>query len=370
MARNEMLSAPGAAKEVRLFGFDVHDAEAAYEVGDSLGVWPANSDELVSEWLAATALDGRRVIEIDDGEMTLAQALRTHYDITRVGTDLLTFLAAHHPSPRLAKLLRRDNRNELARYLWDRQTVDVLRDFPVRTDLVDWLGTLKRLQPRQYSICSSPLVSPHEVQLTVGVVRYGDPAAREGGAGPGAIRRGGVCSTFLADRCRDTMVPVFLHRTPHFRPPLDPNAAMIMVGPGTGIAPFRGFLQERQALGCRGRNWLFFGEQHATSNFYYRGELEEMFRTGFLTRLDLAFSRDQRERIYVQHRMIEHGAELWSWLADGAHLYVCGDADRMARDVDETLLTIAQVHGHLDADGARAFKKQLIAEKRYVRDIY
>jgi sulfite reductase alpha subunit-like flavoprotein len=345
---------------VRLFGFDLSELDATYETGDALGVWPANSDALVAEWLAATGLNGQRIIELDDRELPLAQALRSHYNITKVSTDLLNFIAAGNGNQRLAKLLRRDNRNELDRYLWDRQAVDVLRDFPVRADLVDWLGTLKKLQPRQYSISSSPLVSPDEVQLTVGVVRYGDPAAR----------RGGVCSTFLADRCQDAAAPVFLQRAPHFRPPLDPNAPMIMVGPGTGIAPFRGFLHERRALGCRGHNWLFFGDQHAADNFYYRAELEDMFRTGFLTRLDLAFSRDQRERIYVQHRMIEHGAELWGWLQDGGHLYICGDATRMARDVDDALLTIARVHGRLDTDDALAFKKRLLAEKRYVRDVY
>ncbi|MFE3544017.1 molybdopterin-dependent oxidoreductase [Nocardia sp. NPDC059177] len=362
LMRNEILSAPGSPKEVRRFGFDLHDLDAGYEVGDSLGVLPANGSGLAEEWLAATGLDGRRVLELDDRELTLAEALRTHFDITKVSQDLLGFIADRNPHPQLAKLLRRDNRNELANYLWDRQAVDVLRDFPVRTDLVDWLSTLKKLQPRQYSISSSPLTTPDEVQLTVGVVRYGDPVGD-------AARRGGVCSTFLADRA-GAEVPIFLQRAPHFRPPLDPNAPMIMVGPGTGIAPFRGFLHQRRALGATGRNWLFFGDQHAAQNFYYRTELEDMFRSGFLTRLDLAFSRDQRERIYVQHRMIEHGAELWSWLRDGAHFYVCGDAARMAKDVDDTLLRIAQIHGKLDEAGALAFKKQLVAEKRYVRDVY
>ncbi|MFE6919970.1 molybdopterin-dependent oxidoreductase [Nocardia sp. NPDC057663] len=362
LMRNETLSAPGSPKEVRRFGFDLHDLAASYEVGDSLGVLPANGTELVEEWLTATGLDGRRVIELDDRELTLAEALRTHYDITKVSQDLLGFIAERNPHPQLAKLLRRDNRNELANYLWDRQAIDVLHDFPVRTDLVDWLGALKKLQPRQYSISSSPLTTPDEVQLTVGVVRYGDPVGD-------SARRGGVCSTFLADRA-GAEVPIFLQRAPHFRPPLDPNAPMIMVGPGTGIAPFRGFLHERRAIGATGRNWLFFGDQHAAQNFYYRSELEDMFRSGFLTRLDLAFSRDQRERIYVQHRMIEHGAELWSWLRDGGYFYVCGDAARMAKDVDDTLLRIAQIHGKLDEAGALAFKKQLVAEKRYVRDVY
>ncbi|MFC4125968.1 molybdopterin-dependent oxidoreductase [Nocardia rhizosphaerae] len=362
LVRNDVLSAPGSPKEVRRFGFDLRGLEAGYEVGDSLGILPENCPELVAEWLTATGLDGNRVIEVDDSEFALAEALRTRYDITKVGHDLLAFIAERNPHPQLAKLLRRDNRNELAGYLWDRQAVDVLRDFPVRADLVDWLGTLKKLQPRQYSISSSPLTTPDEVELTIGVVRYGEPTGD-------TARRGGVCSTFLADRAR-TEVPIFLQRAPHFRPPLDPTVPMIMVGPGTGIAPFRGFLHERRAVGATGRNWLFFGDQHAAQNFYYRSELEDMFRSGFLTRLDLAFSRDQRERIYVQHRMIEHGAELWAWLRDGAHFYVCGDAARMAKDVDDTLLRIAQIHGKLDEAGALAFKKQLVAEKRYVRDVY
>ncbi|MFI1919036.1 molybdopterin-dependent oxidoreductase [Nocardia sp. NPDC020380] len=359
LVRNELLSRAGTGKEVRQFGFDLSGSAAVYEVGDSLGIRPANCDALVTEWLAVTGLEGSRIVEVDGREFTLAEALRTQYDITKVSGDLLAFAAERNTNQRLAKLLRRDNRNELDSYLWDRQAVDVLRDFPVRADLVEWQGALKKLQPRQYSISSSPLVSPREVQLTVGVVRYGDPAAR----------RGGVCSTFLADRA-GAEVPIFLQRAPHFRPPPDPNTPMIMVGPGTGIAPFRGFLQERRALGHAGRNWLFFGDQNARDNFYYRDELEDMFRSGFLTRLDLAFSRDQRERIYVQHRMIEHGAELWAWLQDGAYFYVCGDASRMAKDVDDTLLKIARIHGKLSEEAALAFRKQLVAEKRYVRDVY
>ncbi|RJO77183.1 molybdopterin oxidoreductase [Nocardia panacis] len=362
LIRNERLSVPNAPKEVRRFGFELRGHAVGYEVGDSLGIYPRNDTTLVDEWLTVTGLDGRRAVEVAGREMPLAAALADHYDITKVGHDLLSFIASRSVTSKngdanLAKLLRRDNRNELDNYLWDRQAVDVLREFPVRADLVDWLTVLKKLRPRQYSISSSPLVSPHEVEVTVGVLRYGRPA------------RGGVCSTYLADRAADE-VPIFLQRAPHFRPPSDPSAPMIMIGPGTGIAPFRGFLHERRALGATGRNWLFFGEQHAATNFYYRTELEEMFRGGFLNRLDLAFSRDQRERIYVQHRMIEHGAQLWSWLCDGAHLYVCGDANRMARDVDEALLHIIRVHGDLDTDAALAYRKSLVANKRYVRDVY
>ncbi|WP_345493524.1 bifunctional nitrate reductase/sulfite reductase flavoprotein subunit alpha [Nocardia callitridis] len=360
LLRNEALSHPDSAKEVRRVGFDLRDLGAHYEAGDALGVWPSNDPALIDQWLAVTGLDGRMSIELDGRELPLTEALRTGYDITKVNPALLGFLAERNPDVRLAKLLRRDNRHELDSYLWDRTAADVLADFPVRAGLVDWLDVLKRLQPRQYSISSSPLVDPDEVQLTVGVVRYGDRSTQ----------RGGVCSTFLADRVDGQPVPIFLQRAPHFRPPVDHTAPMIMIGPGTGIAPFRGFLYERRALGATGRNWLLFGDQHAAQHFYYRTELEDMFRSGFLTRLDVAFSRDQRERIYVQHRMIEHGAQLWSWLRDGAHLYVCGDAARMAKDVDDTLLRIARVHGNLDDDGARAFKKQLTTEKRYLRDVY
>jgi sulfite reductase alpha subunit-like flavoprotein len=179
-----------------------------------------------------------------------------------------------------------------------------------------------------------------------------------------------VCSTFLADRAASSPVPTFLQRTPHFRPPEDSSTPIVMVGPGTGIAPFRGFLQERRAMGDSGRNWLFFGDRHAAENFYYRSELEDMFRDGFLTKLDLAFSRDQRERIYVQHRMFDNGADLWRWLQSGAYFYVCGDAERMAKDVDAALTKIIKTHGAMSDEDAHNYKRELVAEKRYVRDVY
>jgi sulfite reductase alpha subunit-like flavoprotein len=202
-------------------------------------------------------------------------------------------------------------------------------------------------------------VSPDEVQLTVSVVRY------EGARG--GIRHG-VASTYLADRAQT--VPVFLQSAPHFRPPEDALTPMIMVGPGTGIAPFRGFLHERRALGHTGRNWLFFGDQHRAENYYYQDELEAFAADGLLTRLDTAFSRDQARRVYVQHRMREHGEILWRWLEDGAHFYVCGDAARMAKDVDVTLTNIIKAHGGMSESAAHEYKRELIADKRYVRDVY
>jgi sulfite reductase (NADPH) flavoprotein alpha-component len=237
-----------------------------------------------------------------------------------------------------------------------------LQKFPgVRPDPEAFIEALDALQPRLYSISSSLKSTPGRVTLTVDAVRYEvDQRTRLG-----------VCSTFLGNRIAPgDKLRVYVQKAQHFALPENPSTPIVMIGPGTGIAPFRGFLHHRRALGATGRNWLFFGDQHAAQHFYYREELEDMFRDGFLTRLDLAFSRDQRERIYVQHRMIEHGAELWSWLDGGAHLYVCGDATRMAKDVDDTLLHIARVHGRLDQAGAAAFRKQLIAAKRYVRDVY
>ncbi|MEU1970646.1 bifunctional nitrate reductase/sulfite reductase flavoprotein subunit alpha [Microbacterium sp. NPDC019599] len=361
LVTNRLLSGAGSAKEVRQFGFDLSHAGVAYEAGDSLGVVCANAPAVVDEWLEITGLARRAVVELDGEERYLADALATQLDITKVSGDLLSFIAERNSDSRLATLLRRENKAKLEAFLWSMQAVDVLREFPVQADPAEWLAVLKRLQPRQYSISSSPKTSPHEVQLTVSVVRFETEAG---------LRRGGVCSTFLADSGDSIPAPVYLQKSSHFRPPASPDTPMIMVGPGTGIAPFRGFLHDRRADGHTGRNWLFFGEQHEATDFYYREELEAMREDGFLTRLDVAFSRDQRQKIYVQDRMLEHGVELWRWLQDGAHFYVCGDASRMAQDVDDTLTTIARRHGGLSEEAAVEFKKSLVAQKRYVRDVY
>jgi sulfite reductase (NADPH) flavoprotein alpha-component len=223
------------------------------------------------------------------------------------------------------------------------------------------VAPLRKLQPRLYSISSSPKAHPGEVHLTVAIVRY----TLEGRP------RKGVCSTFLADRAGgDIRVPVFVHTSPHFRLPTDPTRPILMVGPGTGIAPFRAFLAERRATGAPGRNWLFFGDQHASTDFLYRDELEQWQREGILSRLDLAFSRDQAEKIYVQDRLREQAGEVWAWLQEGASLYVCGDAQRMAKDVDAALHDIARTAGGLSVEAAADFWNGLKAEKRYLRDVY
>jgi NADPH-dependent sulfite reductase flavoprotein alpha-component len=359
---NRVLSLPGSAKEVRQFTFDTRDGELAYEAGDALGVWPANSAALVEEWLAVTGLDAAQPVALPQvGELPLGEALRGHLEIARLSPDLLRFVAERTGDRDLRRLLRPDNKDELAKWSWGRQAVDVAGAFPVRAPAADWVAVLKRLQPRLYSISSSPLAHPGQVRLTVSVVRYRNDQDR---------LRAGVCSGYLADAADDGPVPVFVQRSAHFRPPADPATPMVMVGPGTGIAPFIGFLADRQARGHTGPNWLFFGEQRSATDFYYREELAAFQAAGQLDRLDLAFSRDQRNKVYVQDRMREQGPRLWRWLQDGAHFYVCGDAGRMARDVDRALRGIAVAHGGLTEDEAAAYLKQLAAEKRYLRDVY
>jgi sulfite reductase (NADPH) flavoprotein alpha-component len=358
LCRNVRLTPPSAVKEVRQFGFDISEHDVSYAVGDAFGVYVVNDPVAVDAWLAAAGLTGDETVEVDGADVALRDALSSTYDICRVTPNLLTFMAercADHAAARILKAPKADR----DAWLLDRNGLDLVEEFAVRADPAEWQDVLVRLTPRSYSISSSPLVSPHEVQLTVSVVRYRSP---RGG------QRGGVSSTFLADRA--SQAEVFLQPSPHFRPPEDGMTPMIMVGPGTGIAPFRGFLQERRALGHPGDNWLFFGDQHRAENFYYRDDLEDMARDGLLNRLDLAFSRDQDDRVYVQHKMLDYGADVWRWLEDGAHFYVCGDATRMAKDVDAALTAIIREHGGLSDDAAHGYKRELVAAKRYVRDVY
>ncbi|MET0703530.1 MAG: bifunctional nitrate reductase/sulfite reductase flavoprotein subunit alpha [Mycobacterium sp.] len=357
LCRNHRLTPVTAAKEVRQFGFDISAHQVTYAAGDSLGVYATNNDFAVESWLASTGLYGTETVEVDGAEMELRAALTSSYDICRVTPGLLAFVAEHCGGEKALQAPRA----QLDKWLVNRNGLDIVREFPVRAEPERWQEVLVRLTPRQFSISSSPLVSPNEVQLTVSVVRY---PGSDGGP------RGGVASTYLADAPDGTPVPVFLQRSPHFRPPAEPSTPMIMVGPGTGIAPFRAFLQERRALGHRGPNWLFFGDQHRAENFYYRDDLTDMVDDGLLNHLDLAFSRDQRQRIYVQHKMADQGAQLWRWLEDGAHFYVCGDATRMAKDVDTTLTAIIREHGGMSEERAHDYKRDLVGTKRYVRDVY
>lgn len=359
---NRLLSQPGSAKEVREIVLDVaeSDREVVYRAGDALGVRPTNAAALVEEWLEVTGWDPDQAVVLDGTPVPLRAALTTELDITRISQDLLTFVADRSGSAELRRLLRPDNRSDLARWTWCRQAVDVVARYAHDVPAADLVGVLRRLATRQYSISSSPLVSPTAITLTTSVIRY---------ASPEGVARGGVCSTFLADAPLGTTVPVHVQPTAHFRPPA-PDVPAIMVGPGTGVAPFLGFLAERRAAGHRGANWLFFGEQHVATDFYHRDELAALQADGTLDRLDTAFSRDQRAKIYVQDRMREHGARVWSWLEDGASFYVCGDAGRMAKDVDAALREIVATHGGLAQDAADAYVRRLSTTHRYVRDVY
>lgn len=359
---NRLLSLAGSAKEVRRVTVDLAGSGLEYAAGDALGVWPTNNPSLVDEWLAVTGLAPDTEVEMGDGgRAPLAEALRYRLDITTVRPELLRFVAERAGDSRLRTLLRPDNQLELAKWTWGRQAVDVLAEHPVRADPTEWMTVLRPLRPRLYSISSSPLVEPRTVSLTVSVVRF---------AGAGDRARGGVCSTYLADAEPGHPVRVFVKRAPHFRLPPDDATPAIMIGAGTGIAPYIGFLQDRHARGASGPSWLFFGEQRRATDFYYADELAAFAASGALTRLDLAFSRDQRAKVYVQDRMREHGAQVWTWLAEGAHVYVCGDAVRMARDVDRALRDVVATCGGLGPDGAAAYVRQLAADRRYVRDVY
>lgn len=361
LIKNIRLNATGATKDTRYFSFDLGDSGLEYEAGDSLGVWPSNCPDLVNEIIGLVGLTLDCTVNVTKvGEVDLAEALTKHFEIARPSQDALNFIASRAANDELSQLLKEDRKEEFKTWIWNRQLVDVLHQFPVKMSAGELLSILKRMQPRLYSIASSPKAHPGEVHLTVSAVRYEHEQRM----------RKGVSSTFLAERADTITIPVFVQQSAHFRPPHQGNTPMIMVGPGTGIAPFRGFLHERRARGDKGRNWLFFGDQYSATDFYYREELEEMQKDGLLTHLDLAFSRDQPEKIYVQHRMLEKGSELWSWLEDGAHFYVCGDASRMAKDVDATLKMIIATHGGMSEDEAQEYINRLSKEKRYVRDVY
>jgi sulfite reductase (NADPH) flavoprotein alpha-component len=358
---NKLLNAPGAEKEIRQFVFSLGESGFTYTAGDALGVWPTNAPGLVDDILSTLELNAAIPVTVPSkGTLPLGEALLRHYEIAKTTPDMLRFVAERAKSTLLVDLMLEERRSERADWLWGRQFVDLLHGFPIKAGAAELLAVLKPMQPRLYSISSSPLVHKDEVHLTVSTVRYGLDGKT----------RGGVCSTFLADRAADTLVPIFVQKSAHFHPPKDSSAPMIMVGPGTGVAPFRAFLQERRATGATGKNWLFFGEQRASTDFYYRDELETMQQDGSLHRLDTAFSRDQSEKIYVQHRMIENGAMLWRWLQDGGHFYVCGDGNRMAKDVDAALRQVAQTHGGMGSDAAAAYVAGMAQEKRYVRDVY
>lgn len=359
---NRKLNTAGSAKDVRHFEIALHGSGLEYQAGDALGVVPQNDPALVSEILSALGAEGEETVTGKDGApASFREVLTGHYEVTRIPKPLLEHVAKLSSDEMLKKAAAPEANGELTKYLWGREIIDLLVAHPsVRFTPAEFIALLRKLQPRLYSISSSPKAHPGEVHLTVGAVRY-ESFGRQ---------RGGVCSTFLADRAdAATPVPVFVHSNNAFRPPPS-DKPLIMVGPGTGIAPFRAFLEERRATGASGRNWLFFGDQKSTTDFLYREEIEGYQRDGGLHRLDLAWSRDQAGKVYVQDRMRENAAELYRWLEDGAGFYVCGDASRMAKDVDAALHEVIATAGGKSTEDAAAYVKRLKSEKRYLRDVY
>ncbi|MDM1019780.1 bifunctional nitrate reductase/sulfite reductase flavoprotein subunit alpha [Acinetobacter sp. VNK23] len=361
LLQNVRLNHEHSNKDIRLFAFDIENSGISYEAGDALGVWAKNCPELVNELLSITKLDGDSPVSMVDLKgMTLRQALTERFEIAKPQLNALKLIATKGAYQKLQDLLDYPDKNELKKWLWGKQLVDVLYEFPVKLSVSELISILAKLQPRLYSIASSPKAYPTQIHLTVSAVRYD----YQGNA------RKGVSSTFLADRAEQGQIGIFVQKSASFHPPADADIPLIMVGPGTGIAPFRGFLQERQALDKPSKNWLFFGEQKSSTDFYYQDELTKFQQDGVLTRLDLAFSRDQEQKIYVQDRMREHGAELWQWLEQGAYFCICGDASRMAKDVDAALKEIIAQYGNQSAEQASEYVTNMSRDKRYLRDVY
>ncbi len=361
LLKNVLLNKSGSVKEVRHYEISLEGSGLTYEVGDALGVVPVNCPALVDEMLAVLRCAGEEAVSVGDVEMPLREALTRHYDLCKPSQELLAAVGGRAPRSELAALLAPGRRDELKKWLWGRDVQDIIRVCEKPFSPAELVPLLKKLAPRLYSISSSPRAHPGQVHLTVSAVRY-----ESFGRG-----RKGVASTFLADRIGDAdCVKVFVQPSHGFKPPANGDVPMIMVGPGTGIAPFRAFLHERQVCGAKGKHWLFFGDQKRATDFLYDEELSAWQKSGHLTRLDLAFSRDQVEKVYVQDRMLENTTELWSWLEAGAHFYVCGDASRMAKDVDAALHRIIETAGGKSAEDAKAYVAKLKSEKRYQRDVY
>lgn len=353
-----VLNGTGSAKETLHVELSLENSGLAYEPGDSLAIHPVNRAADIDAVLAATGLRANAAL----GDKTLADSLRSDYDITTLSPALALKYNGVAGDKELEKLLAKDRKNELKEWIQGRQLVDLLEAYPHSGWTPEsFTGILRKLAPRLYSIASSLKAHEDEVHLTIAAVRY-HTHGRD---------RTGVCSCYVADDVGiGDKVRVHLHSNKNFRLPGSDDTPIIMVGPGTGIAPFRAFVEERSARGAKGENWLFFGDQKFSYDFLYQLEWLDHLKDGALTRLDTAFSRDQKEKIYVQHRLLEHGAEIWEWLESGASFYVCGDASRMAKDVHQALLDIVAEHGGKSEKEAKDYVTALRKEKRYQRDVY
>ncbi len=362
LVANRRLTGADSEKDTRHFEIDLKGWGLNYEVGDSMTVWPTNDPVLVDEIIRALCAKGDEEVPGAKGPTTLREALLRDYRITQTTPKFLKAITERAlAAPLLTELLKPNRKQDLDTYLWGMEVIDFLIEHPsVKFTPAEFVGLLAKLMPRLYSISSSLKAHPEQVHFTIDVVHY---------ESHGRMRKG-VCSSFLGERAENAAVPVFPNAS-RFRLPEDGNTPIVMVGPGTGVAPFRAYLQERKAVGAKGKNWLFFGSQRESCDYFYRDEFDALKRDGILTRIDCAFSRDQAQKVYVQNRMLENATEIWKWLdADGAHFFVCGDARRMAKDVDAALRTIVQEQGGKSVDDANEYLEKLKSDKRYKRDVY
>lgn len=356
---NQKITGRDSGKDVRHIEIDLEGSGLTYQPGDALGVWFENSADLAKEIAASVGLSGVESVDVDGESLSLHSALVGKFEITSANPQFVTKFAELSGSEKLTKLVA--DKDALRAYAANTQIVDVLKEKETKLTAEELVGLLRRLTPRLYSIASSQAEVDEEVHLTLGVVEFEHN---------GQERLGGA-SGFLARRLEeDGEVKVFVEHNKNFKLPEDDNAPVIMIGPGTGIAPFRSFIQERDNRDAEGKNWLFFGDRNFTQDFLYQVEWQRYLKSGVLNRLDLAFSRDQQEKVYVQHRILEHAEQVWEWIQEGAYLYVCGDATRMAKDVHEALVEVVEQQGKMSRDDAEEFINDLRKAKRYQRDVY
>lgn len=356
---NQKITGRDSEKDVRHIEIDLGDSGLRYQPGDALGVWYQNDPALVKELVELLWLKGDEQVAVDGKTQSLAEALQWHFELTVNTANIVENYATLTRSESLLPLV--GDKSKLQHYAATTPIVDMVRFSPAQLDAKALIGLLRPLTPRLYSIASSQAEVESEVHVTVGVVRYDIE---------GRTRTGGA-SGFLAGRVEEEgEIRVFIEHNDNFRLPANPETPVIMIGPGTGIAPFRAFMQQRAADDASGKNWLFFGNPHFTEDFLYQVEWQRYVKEGVLTRIDLAWSRDQKEKVYVQDKLREQGAELWRWINDGAHIYVCGDANRMAKDVEQTLLEVIAEFGGMDAEAADEYLSELRVERRYQRDVY
>ncbi|WPO96125.1 MULTISPECIES: NADPH-dependent assimilatory sulfite reductase flavoprotein subunit [Enterobacteriaceae] len=359
LAVNQKITGRDSEKDVRHIEIDLGDSGLRYQPGDALGVWYQNDPALVRELVELLWLKGDEPVTVDGKTLPLSEALEWHFELTVNTASIVENYARLSRSETLLPMV--GDKARLQHYAATTPIVDMVRFSAAQLDAEALIGLLRPLTPRLYSIASSQAEVESEVHVTVGVVRYDvEGRARTGGA-----------SGFLADRVEeDGEIRVFIEHNDNFRLPANPETPVIMIGPGTGIAPFRAFMQQRAADEAPGKNWLIFGNPHFTEDFLYQVEWQRYVKEGVLNRIDLAWSRDQKEKIYVQDKLREQGAELWRWINEGAHIYVCGDATRMARDVEQALLEVIAEFGGMDTETADEYLSELRVERRYQRDVY